>query len=89
MTLTITACSITPEYVELTGDDVDFLFEDFDEQIEAREVKVRFDRKIRGNMLYLHRLLLSRNCLQPTMAERINALLGVTTSISPSFIVKD
>ena len=90
MTITITATNITPESIELTGNDVDFLFEEnYDEQIEEREVTFRFDRKNRGNLLYLNRILTSRKCQQPTMAERINGLLGVTTSISTSFLVKD
>ena len=90
MTVTINTINITPEYVELTGSDLDFLFaEDYDEQIEEREVTFRFDRSNRGNMVYLNRILSSRHCTQPTMAERINGLLNVTTSISTSFLVRE
>jgi len=90
MTITIESTNVTPEYIELSGPDLDFLFEeDYDEQIETRQVTFRFDRKNRGNLLYLNRILTSRKCQQPTMNERINALLGVTTSISTSFLVKD
>ena len=89
MTITINSISVTPVAVEITGCDLDFLFDDFDEQIEEKEVTFRFDRTSRGHMLYHNRILTIKKCTQPTMRERINALLGVTTSISPSFIVKD
>lgn len=90
MTITIDETRISAEAVELSGCELDFLFaEDFDEQIEERRCTFRFLRGNRGNMLYLNRILTSRKCQQSTMTERINALIGVTTSISPSFLVKD
>ncbi len=90
MTITITAVEVTPKQVKITGTDLDYLMsEDWDEQIEEREYNFCFDRKIRHHLIYLSKILTSKKCQQSTMTERVNALLGTTTSISPSFICKD
>ncbi len=89
MFIAITAVEVSPKAVRITGTDQDFLFEDWDEQIQEREYTFEFDREVRGHLLYLSKILASKKCQQPTMNERVNALLGTTLSISPSFLVKD